>query len=146
MSDQQSQQQDNQLEPQQHDRQVVLPPRVPPPHVLPPHVLAIFRITVILWLLYIAMMEQTAAHSLHIPYHTSALSGAGWVHELLTGHPQRIQTELGVYQSMFTLLVKVMQRLGIQSLHHVSIEEQLAIFLYTTVTGLTCIHVGERFQ
>ena len=25
-----------------------------------------------------------------IPYHTSILSGEGWVQELLTGHPERI--------------------------------------------------------
>ena len=29
---------------------------------------------------------------------------------------------------------------------YVSLEEQLAIFLYTSVTGLTTRHVGERFQ
>ena len=31
------------------------------------------------------------------PYHTSALSGEQWVQELLSGHPRRIRTELGVY-------------------------------------------------
>ena len=31
-------------------------------------------------------------------------------------------------------------------LRHVSLEEQLAIFLYTCVTGLTTRHVAECFQ
>ena len=31
------------------------------------------------------------------PYHTSALSGAAWVNELMTGHPERIRCELGVF-------------------------------------------------
>jgi transposase len=29
---------------------------------------------------------------------------------------------------------------------YVTLEEQLAIFLYTSVTGLSIRHVGERFQ
>ncbi|KAJ3771242.1 hypothetical protein FB446DRAFT_601414, partial [Lentinula raphanica] len=29
------------------------------------------------------------------PYHTSILSGQQWVNELITGHPERIHTELG---------------------------------------------------
>src|SRR3954454_19103159 len=30
------------------------------------------------------------------PYHTSILTGEGWVQELLNGHPERIHTELGL--------------------------------------------------
>jgi hypothetical protein len=83
-----------------------------------------------------------------IPYHTSALSGADWVCELLAGHPKRIRAELGVYRSTFAMLLRTIQapEIGLQSSRHVSIEEQLAIFLYTVVTGLPCTHVGERFQ
>ena len=36
-----------------------------------------------------------------IPYQTSALSGASWVVELLQGHPERIQCELGVHEHVF---------------------------------------------
>ncbi|OJA12867.1 hypothetical protein AZE42_10211 [Rhizopogon vesiculosus] len=61
------------------------------------------------------------------PYHTSALSGMGWVNELLTGHPNRIQCELGCRDSKY-----------------VTLEEQLAIFLYACVTGLSVRHLGER--
>jgi len=83
-----------------------------------------------------------------IPYHTSALSGEEWIQELITRHPQCIWDELGVYWSTFTILLKAIQDplIGFQSLCHVSIEEQLSIFLYTMVTGLSCTHVGEHFQ
>jgi hypothetical protein len=85
---------------------------------------------------------------LHTPYHTSALSGEAWVQELLAGHPKHIQNELGLHWSMFTLLIKAITApaVGLCSSHHVSIEEQLSIFLYTVVTELSCTHVGERFQ
>ncbi|KIM61587.1 hypothetical protein SCLCIDRAFT_54529, partial [Scleroderma citrinum Foug A] len=35
---------------------------------------------------------------------------------------------------------------GHEASTNVSLEEQLAIFLYTWVTGLSIRHVGERFQ
>ena len=80
------------------------------------------------------------------PYHTSALSGEAWVLELLCGHPNRIRTELGMSLEVFNNLVQELRDIGYQSSRYVSLEEQLAIFLYTCVTGLTIRHVGERFQ
>jgi hypothetical protein len=74
--------------------------------------------------------------------HTSAPSEADWVHELLTGDPQCIQNELDVSRATFTVLLKAIRTLGPQSSCHVSIEEQLSIFLYTVVTCLPCTHVG----
>jgi hypothetical protein len=79
-------------------------------------------------------------------YHTSALTGHAWVIELLTGHPDRIRTELGVHLHVFEALVDALRRLGCSDSRGVGLEEQLAIFLYMTVTGLTIRHVGERFQ
>jgi hypothetical protein len=102
--------------------------------------------------LFVQLAYQVAvdeAARLHrTPYHTSSLSGENWVCELLNGHPQRIRNELGMYRSTFIVLVKALQApaIGLSSSRHVSIEEQLAIFLYTAVTGLSCTHVGERFQ
>ena len=92
------------------------------------------------------LIYETLLSCQHAPYHTSALSGETWVQELLSGHPECIWNELGVYQGTFVILVKAFQMLSIQSSHHVSIEEQLSIFLYTVVTGLSYIHVGEHFQ
>lgn len=80
------------------------------------------------------------------PYHTSILTGQGWVEELLSGHPERIRCELGVQRHTFLALIAVLRELGYGSSKHVSLEEQLAIFLYMSVTGLTIRHAGERFQ
>jgi hypothetical protein len=80
------------------------------------------------------------------PYHTSALSGEGWVRELLTGHPERIRCELGVHKHVFHALVDSLLALGVTPSRHLTVEEQLAIFLYRCVTGLSVRHVGERFQ
>ena len=72
-----------------------------------------------------------------IPYHTSALSGYQWVLELPTGHPECIQIELGVHKDVFWKLIADLRSLGITDSKHVTLEEQLAIFLYMCVTGLT---------
>ena len=80
------------------------------------------------------------------PYHTSALTGAEWVVELLNGHPEHIRNELGVHRSTFIILVKALKLAGIESSCHVSLEEQLGIYLYTMVMGLSCTHVGGWFQ
>lgn len=81
-----------------------------------------------------------------IPYHTSILTGAVWVSELLNGHPERIRTELGVHKHVFRILVNELQGQGYTHSKHVTIEEQLSIFLYGCVTGLSIRHIGERFQ
>ncbi len=80
------------------------------------------------------------------PYHTSILSGAEWVMELLAGHPERIRCELGVHRHVFSALIDDLRSRGHTDSRLVSLEEQLAIFLYTMVTGLPVRHVGERFQ
>lgn len=80
------------------------------------------------------------------PYHTSILSGEGWVQELLNGHPKRIQCELGISKELFHQLLYELQAMGHTRSKYVSLEEQLAIFLYSSVTGLTVRHAGERFQ
>jgi len=36
--------------------------------------------------------------------------------------------------------------MGYKDSREVRLEEQLSIFLYTSVTGLSTRHVGERFQ
>jgi hypothetical protein len=80
------------------------------------------------------------------PYHTSALTGVQWVCELLEGHPERIRNELGVHKHVFAQLIEELQKAGYNSSRCVTLDEQLAIFLYTSVTGLSIRHVGERFQ
>jgi hypothetical protein len=79
-------------------------------------------------------------------YHTSALSGADWVCELLDGHPERIRNELGVHKHVLHALVDELKLAGLKNSKFIFLEEQIAIFLYTCVTGLSLRHVGERFQ
>ena len=88
---------------------------------------------------------QRLIHHYHIkePYHTSILSGYAWLQELLHGHPERICTELGVHKDVFYALIREPQSMGHGHTRYVTLEEQLAIFLYTSVTGLSIRHVGE---
>jgi hypothetical protein len=79
-------------------------------------------------------------------YHTSALSGQDWVIELLTGHPECIRCELGMHANAFVELITELHTMGHSDSKFVSLKEQLAIFLYTSMTGLSIRHVAERFQ
>ena len=79
-------------------------------------------------------------------YHTSTLSGAEWVCELLEGHPDRIHCELGVNKHVFHFLISYLQVIGINHSRGITLEEQLAIFLYRCVTGISVRHAGEQFQ
>jgi len=80
------------------------------------------------------------------PYHTSVLSGEGWIIELILGHLDRIWCELGMSAYTFRDITMELQRHGHKASDRVTLEEQLAIFLYTCDTGLSIRHVGERFQ
>lgn len=80
------------------------------------------------------------------PYHTSILTGQGWVLELLAGHPDRIHCSLGVHHHVFIALLEELREQGYTNSKHVTLEEQLAIFLHACVTGLPIRHLGERFQ
>jgi hypothetical protein len=79
-------------------------------------------------------------------YHDSILTGEAYTIELLTGHPRRIRTELGVDLHVFRALVEDLHNMGHNDSREIGLEEQLAMFLYTCVTGLSLVHVGERFQ
>jgi hypothetical protein len=92
------------------------------------------------------ILQVIKQYYLKEPYYTSILSGWGWVHELRNGHPERIRTELGVHKHVFDALIFELLIMGYHDSKNVTIEEQLAIFLYMCVTGLTVCHAGERFQ
>jgi hypothetical protein len=51
-------------------------------------------------------------HLVWEPYHTSTLTGQGWVDEPLDGHPERIRTELGMHKHAFLALLSKLQDLG----------------------------------
>ncbi|KAG2745659.1 hypothetical protein P692DRAFT_20741197, partial [Suillus brevipes Sb2] len=79
------------------------------------------------------------------PYHTSILSGVGWVNKLLNGHPERIQCELGVHHHVFIVLLQLLHDGSINDSKHITLKEQLAIFLYGCVTGISICHLAEHF-
>jgi hypothetical protein len=81
-----------------------------------------------------------------IPYHTSTLTGEMWVAELMSGHPERIKAELGMRLHVFLSMVQALSAVGLKASRHISLEQHVAIFLYTCITGLSIRHVGERFQ
>ena len=81
-----------------------------------------------------------------IPYHTSILSGHQWVLELIVGHLDHICCELGVWKEVFLQLLLELCQVGHVDSRRVTLEEEVAIFLYTCVTGLTVRHMDECFQ
>ncbi|KAI6154646.1 hypothetical protein BKA82DRAFT_52540, partial [Pisolithus tinctorius] len=71
-----------------------------------------------------------------IPYHTSILTGEGWMLELLNSHPDKIWTCLGISHGLFDHLMQVLTHYGfgkpvLHTSHNgTSVEEQLGVFLY----------------
>ena len=105
--------------------------------------LLLLIVTQVVYYYNILFLTPTA----RIPYHMSILTGEGWMLELLNGHPDRIRTCLGVGHGVFNRLVQVLMHHGVTcSWNGLSVEEQLGIFLYTCITGLSSRHVSERFQ
>jgi hypothetical protein len=80
------------------------------------------------------------------PYHILALQGISWVTELLTGHSECIQCELGIHCHIFIILVNILCESRISDSRNIMLEEQLAIFLYACITSLSVCHLGEHFQ
>ena len=114
------------------------------PHAMILHVTQL--VGVIINVIIPNLIQLLCQHNLREPYHTSILSRQGWVEELLHGHPRRIRTELGVSREVFLALIMKLREMGETDSKYVTLEEQLAIFLYACVTGLTVRHLGERFQ
>ena len=54
--------------------------------------------------------------------------------------------ELVVHKHVFQVLLNELQDARHTDSKNVTLKEQLTIFLYTCVTGLSVRHVGERFQ
>jgi hypothetical protein len=107
------------------------------------HHTILVAITLQLSLLLPTLMCLIHRYHMKEPYHTSILSGYAWVQELLHGHPEQIRTELGVHKEVFYALIRELQSMGHGNSKYVTLEEQLAIFLHTSVTGLSIHHIGE---
>ena len=105
------------------------------------HMACLFSLFIRIIILNVAAI--ICAQYLKQPWHTSILTGQMWVLELLGGHPEHIHTELEVHTHVFYALIDELCSLGCTDSKFVTLEEQLAIFLYCSVTGLTVRHLGE---
>lgn len=102
----------------------------------------IMQFTIILTY-FLHLLATMAEGAIPVPYHTSALTGQAWVLELMAGHPGRIRCELGVSIEVFAALVAYLREIGVEQSKYVTLEEQVAIFLYMAVTGLSIRHAGK---
>ena len=95
----------------------------------------------------IQLSQQIFSTAPRIPHHTSVLTGRAWVLELRSGHPDCIKINIGVSLEVFQALIHVLNENHFDdSKNGVTVEEQLAIFLYTCVTGMSSHLVAEWFQ
>ena len=81
--------------------------------------------------------------------HTSILSGQLWAEELLHGHDGWFYNELGLNKFVFChLLTMLKTNTGLCAtwMWHVSLAEQVAIFLHYMHRGLSNRALQERFQ
>ena len=69
----------------------------------------------------------------------------GWDIAWGTNRDNCIQSELGVHKDVFQGLIAELLKLGHGNPWHITLKEQLAIFLYMCVTGLSVQHIGEQF-
>jgi len=80
-------------------------------------------------------------------YHDSQLTGRAWLDELLQGNESHIRDQSGMAKHVFRRLVKVLiKKKLLRDSIHVTIEGQVAIFLYVVVTNLSNQKVAKRFQ
>ena len=88
---------------------------------------------------------QTTMHSpSHLHSHRKSMDNRA--HEWSPRLHQN-QSNLGVTLDTYSALLQVLEQNGItESQNGISVEEQLGIYLYTCMTGLSSRLVGERFQ
>ena len=99
---------------------------------------------------FIGVIIYNAAAIIHAqylkqPWYTSMLTGQKkiWVLELLGGHPECICTEVGVHTHVLYSLIDELHSFSYTDSKFVTLQEQLAIILYCSVTGLMVRHMGE---
>ena len=78
---------------------------------------------------------------------TSPLSGHQYIQELLKSHPNRIQEVLRMKLEVFQFLCTELKTKGLKdSRYGITIEEQVAMFLFTVVQSASNHDVQEQFQ
>jgi hypothetical protein len=70
-----------------------------------------------------------------------------WVRQLSEGHRGRFYDNLGMNRHVFRWLLRALiEKAGQGDTKHVTLEEQLAMFLYFSVTGSSIRKLEEWFQ
>ena len=81
------------------------------------------------------------------PCHTSKLSSAEYTCELLEGHQRRSYRNLRMEARIFKALVDYLSSRGLlQSTRGVTVEEQLAMFMYMLARNASFTALCDRFQ
>ncbi len=80
------------------------------------------------------------------PYHDSPYCSEIWLRDLMKGHPDRFHGQFGVHKHVFRHLVTELQALGMANSKHLTLDEHVAIFLYSVVSGLLVQLISECFQ
>lgn len=95
----------------------------------------------------------TAAYTFHVLYdkirkHDGALSGSGWVQELLdSDSPTRMSDCLGMKKHVFLRLVLMLRKhAGLCDTRYVPAVEQVGMFLYAIRGNQSNRSIQERFQ
>ena len=82
-----------------------------------------------------------------IPMHTSILTGALYIWELLEGHPTRCHNILRMESHIFQALYNHLRSTNLlQNSRGVSVEEQLGIFMYMLSRNASFRTLTDRFQ
>src|SRR5690348_10624667 len=90
----------------------------------------------LLCVLTAGIAASTIATTEKATMHTSVLSGQQWMEELLDGNDRCFYDAFGMKKHIFWCLIDVLhKKAGLGDTKHVTLEEQLGIFLYTAVTG-----------
>jgi hypothetical protein len=81
-------------------------------------------------------------------YHNSMLTGEAYIQELLTSsNPHWLEDILGVPRTVFLKMLEILSDVTkFQDTREVSMEEQLAIFLYFGQTNVDYCHIADRFN
>jgi hypothetical protein len=90
---------------------------------------------------------EGSSSSTKMPIHTSILTGSTYMHETLTGHEVLCQRRFHMEREIFQALVqKLCEKCKLEDGTYVSVEEQVAIFLYTISKNASNRTVQDIFQ
>lgn len=95
----------------------------------------------------LAVTEYATTHLLEEPMHDSISTGADWVQELLNGDDRLFYEALGMRKpAFFQLCDELQEHCRLRNSRHLSIVEQVAIFLRMCRTGGSRREIARRFR